>query len=302
LSGQRLIAIVTTLVFPNMTTRVLATLLFTAVAAFAQAGAASKAAKDADSKEIKLGEDEAGCKDSALLPRIAGCSIIQCDTNESDNVEFQIGMTPDGAVQKDVMEGSAEVLYYLCPAKVNLASIVKQSEAGLIKAGYKPIYSGKDADDQPLVTVAKETQWVQISTYMYNEYSAYVQTAIQVTPESPANSEALADEITRSGRVVLETLKFDQGASELPPDAEKVLSEVAAMLVRQAGWKVRVEVHSSDSADRHANVAASQKRATAVATWLVEHGIEQSRVTVQGHAEAKPDAASSGHRVEIVKL
>src|SRR3981081_795070 len=32
--------------------------------------------KDEVEKEIKLGEDEAGCKDSELIPRIPGCNII----------------------------------------------------------------------------------------------------------------------------------------------------------------------------------------------------------------------------------
>ena len=286
-----------------MRSRALTTVLFVVTAAIAQA-AGSTPSKEVDSKDIKLGEDEPGCKDSTLLPRIAGCSIIQCDTKDSDNIELQVGMTVDGVVQKDVMEGPAEVIYYLCPAKLNQPSIVKQTEALLLKAGFKPVFVGKDGEDQPLVTVVKDTQWVQISTYTYNEYSAYIQTAIRVTPESQASSEALAEEMNKSGRVVLDTLKFDEGVTELPADAEKLLAEVAAMLVRQPDWKVRVEVHSSESPSSQANVTASQKRASAIASWLLGHGIDQTRITIQGHGEAQGGGGevSRAHRVEIVKL
>ena len=54
------------------------------------------ALKDVD-KEIKLGEDEPGCKDSELLARIPGCSIIQCDSKpEAEGVDIQ-RHDPEGA-------------------------------------------------------------------------------------------------------------------------------------------------------------------------------------------------------------
>ena len=143
------------------------------------AWAARRAGHGLENKEIKLGEDEPGCKDSTLLPRIPGCSIIQCDTKEADTLEIQVGVSTDGAVQKEAMDGASEVIYYLCPSKVTLSNIAKTSDTALTKAGFKTVFNGKDDDDQPLVTALKDTQWVQISTYMYNEYSAYVFVGLQ---------------------------------------------------------------------------------------------------------------------------
>ena len=150
------------------------------------AGAARRSLKDLDNKDIKLGEDEAGCKDSTLLPRMPGCSIIQCDTKEADSLEIQVGVSTDGAVQKEAMDGASEVIYYLCPSKLSLSHIAKASDGALSKAGYKIVFNGKDDDDQPLVTALKETQWIQISTYMYNEYSAYILSSVKVPAESQA--------------------------------------------------------------------------------------------------------------------
>jgi outer membrane protein OmpA-like peptidoglycan-associated protein len=261
--------------------------------------AASKLAKDLD-REIRLGEDEPGCKDSTLMVRLSGCSIIQCDTKENDTRELVVGASTEGVIQKELMEGPSEVLYYLCPSKLSLGSIVKQSESTLNKAGFKTVFAGKDDEDQPLLTSLKDSRWVQISTYMYNEYSAYVFTAIEDTPETQSTSEAFAEEMTRTGRVVLSGLAFNKDQVDLPADAERVLSEVIKLLVRQPDWKIRVDGYTGDAGDAAANVSLSQKRASAVASWLLEHGIDRSRVSIQGMGDAKSADAKS--RIEIVKF
>ena len=258
---------------------------------------ARRSVKDIDTKEIKLGEDESGCKDSAILPRIAGCSIIQCDNKESDTLELQVGVNTDGAVQKEGMDGNSEVIYYLCPSKVSLGSIVKSSDTSLTKAGFKIVFNGKDDDEQPLVTALKDTQWVQISTYMYNEYTAYIQSAINVSSDSQSSSEALAEEMSKNGRVSLTGLSFEKEKFDMPADADKLLAEVAALLIRQPNWKVRIEAYTTDSTDKHANVVLSQKRASAIATWLLDHGIDKSRVSIQGLGDAE-----ATQRVELIRF
>jgi outer membrane protein OmpA-like peptidoglycan-associated protein len=286
-----------------MTIRFLLSLSLLGFALAAQTSSTTlpRPSKDLD-KEIRLGEDEPGCKDSALLPRLPGCSIIQCDTKEMDTKELVVGASTGGVLQKELMEGPSEILYYLCPSKLSLGSITKQSESALTKTGFKTVFGGKDDEEQPLVTVLKETQWVQISTYMYNEYSAYVFTAIQDTPETQSTSEALADEMNKNGRVVLTGFAFDKDKFDLPADAERVLTDVMQLLVRQPNWKILVEGHTNDAGDTQRNVALSQKRASAVASWLLEHGIDQSRVSIQGVGDAKPTAEAKSPRIEIVKL
>ena len=278
----------------SMKLRILACLCFLIVSAAAPASAQSpggaRPAKDVEAKDIKLGEDEPGCKDSALLPRIAGCSIIQCDSKEESTLELQVGVSTDGVEQKESMDGASEVIYYLCPAKTSLASIVKNSDVALTKAGFKTAFNGKDDEDHPIVTSFKETQWVQISTYMYNEYSAYILSAIKVDEAAEGTSDALAEEMTKSGRVTLSGVMFDSNNAEFPAGAERVMTEIAALLVRQPDWKIRVEAHGNES-------ALSQKRASAVATWLLDHGIDKTRVSIQGVASTAVD-----QRVDLVRF
>lgn len=247
-------------------------------------------------RDIKLGEDEPGCKDSPVLPRLPGCSIIQCDTKDADGLEIQVGAATDGSAQKEPMDGPAEVIYYLCPAKTTLTNIVKQNEAALAKGGYKVVFSGKDDDENPLVTALKDTQWVQISTYTYENYGAYVLTTVKVTPESQASSEALADEMNKHGRVSLPPAMFTGDDASLAADAARVLSEVAAYLVRQPEVKVRVEVRlKSDQ-------PLARQRAVAVASWLLEHGIDQSRISILPPLDEKNAGDSGGEQIELVRI
>jgi outer membrane protein OmpA-like peptidoglycan-associated protein len=278
----------------------LSALVFT-LAAQSPGTAPPRSTKELD-KEIRLGEDEPGCKDSTLLPRLAGCSIIQCDAKDMDSKELVVGASTEGVVQRELMDGPSEVIYYLCPSKLSASAITKQSESALSKAGFKTVYSGKDDEDQPLVTSLKDTQWVQISTYPYNEYSAYVLTAIQDTPETQSTSEALAEEMTKSGRVVLTGFAFEKDKFDLPADAERVLTEVMQLLVRQPTWKILVEGHTDEAGDAQGNVALSQKRASAVASWLLDHGIDRARVSIQGYGGGKPSESADNPRIEIVKL
>jgi outer membrane protein OmpA-like peptidoglycan-associated protein len=257
---------------------------------------------------IKLGEDEPGCKDSLLMPRIPGCSIIQCDAKpEAEGVELQIGVTPEGLIQKEAMDGASETIYYLCPARMTASSIVKTTEANLIKGGYKIVQIGHDNDDFPIVTANKDTQWIQVSTYLYNDNTAYIQTAIKVPAEDQAAADALAEEMNKNGRVVLPPINFDK--EDLAADAEKPLADVLAFLVRQPELRVRVEGYTDNTGDKTENLALSQKRAGAVAAWLLAHGIDKSRLTIQGMGDSKPAADNGtpeGHaknrRIELVKF
>jgi outer membrane protein OmpA-like peptidoglycan-associated protein len=242
------------------------------------------------------------------MNRIPGCSIIQCDNKEADGLEIQVGALPDGTIQKESLDGAAEIIYYLCPARITLLQIVKLSDGTLTKAGFKTVFYGKDGDDFPIVTGLKDNQWVQISTYMYDDNSAYIQTALKVPVENQASSDAMLEEMSKNGRVVLHGLAFDKDA-DLSAESEKMLTDIDAFLVRQPDIRIRIEGHSDVGGNQTANMTVSQKQASAVATWLLEHGIDKSRISIQGLGDTKPladgdgqEAKAKNRRIELVKF
>lgn len=263
--------------------------------------------KDTELKEMKISEDEPGCKDSSLLSRVAGCSILQCDTKESDTVEIQTGRSVENGVQKESLDGPTEVLYYLCPSKVSHSQIIKAAEANLTKGGYKVVYTGQDDEENPILTAVKEAQWIQVSTYVYNSSNAYIQTAVNSPPEEPVNATSVAEEFTKNGRSTIYGITFD----EVPAgtEFEKVLIEIADILRQHKEWKLRVEVYTDASGEKDLDLARSKKSASDVLLWLKQHGIDENRIVPQGFGGSNPvadtindDSRAKKGRINLVRL
>jgi OmpA-OmpF porin, OOP family len=263
--------------------------------------------KEAELKEMKITEDEPGCKDSALMSRVAGCSILQCDTEESDTVELQTGNTPENGIRNESLDGPTEVIYYLCPSKISHAQIIRNAEANLTKSGYKVVYGGEDAEQNPIVTAVKNTQWVQVSTYVYESSSAYIQTAVNATPDSSSSTETVAEEFTKDGRVTIPSAELEDVS--LSVGMQKILGEIASVLRNRAEWKLRVEVHTDAAGERGLNLSQSERSALMVAAWLKQHGVDENRVLAQGLGDAKPVADNTtengrakNRRIELVRF
>jgi OmpA-OmpF porin, OOP family len=269
-----------------------------------------EALKDLDPKEIKLGEDEPGCQDSALLARFAGCNIIQCGKKEYDSLDLQTGATAEGAAQTETADGTSEKIYYLCPGKLVPASIVKQAESALVKTGgFKIVYAGKDNDEFPILTVSKDDQWIQVSTYTYQSYSAYILTAIKIAPEPPVTADGMVDELKTTGKFLLTGVSFKDETNELIGDSDKMLAELANALGKTPEVKVKIDVHTDNLEGPKTSQEITQKRAQVVGEWLEKHGVAKERIVAQGSGSADPigdnetdDGRAKNRRIEVVKL
>ena len=100
---------------------------------------------------------------------------------------------------------------------------------------------------------------------------------------------------------------FDFDRAELRADAERLLSEVAAVATAHADRAVRVEGHTDAIGSDAYNQSLSERRAAAVASWLAAHGVARNRLQTVGHGEGRPvgdNATAAGRqqnrRVEIV--
>jgi OOP family OmpA-OmpF porin len=99
---------------------------------------------------------------------------------------------------------------------------------------------------------------------------------------------------------ITEEIKFKTDSAELLPESDGVLSEVRDSLnahpeIRQ----VRVEGHTDNVGDPQYNRDLSQRRAEAVSAWLVEHGVDRSRLQSAGVGEGRPidtNATEAGRR------
>lgn len=88
---------------------------------------------------------------------------------------------------------------------------------------------------------------------------------------------------------IMERIEFDTGKATIRPESTEVLQAVLDVLTGHPELKkLSVEGHTDNRGARGYNVNLSRKRAAAVRTWLVEHGIEASRLSSQGYGPDKP--------------
>jgi len=84
------------------------------------------------------------------------------------------------------------------------------------------------------------------------------------------------------------TILFNSGKSSFQKQTMPVLQAITAILKEYPTAKFSIEGHTDSDGKDASNLKLSQDRAAAVKNYLVENGIDASRLTSEGFGEAKP--------------
>lgn len=212
------------------------------------------------------------------------------------------------------LEGAVEKLEFECSGKTSPLQVVRNTGAALQKAGYQPVFNGKDENEYLSITMRKGDQWIQVTASVggdNNGITFYSFKAIAVSTmkqDMEATAEAIASELQSSGRMALYGINFATNSAVITPESDKVLTEIVTLLKNQPDWKITVEGHTDNVGMKSANQVLSQKRAEAVVLWLSSHGVERPRLAATGLGDTKPvqenatdEGRAKNRRVELVK-
>ncbi|MBN1653147.1 MAG: OmpA family protein, partial [Deltaproteobacteria bacterium] len=95
--------------------------------------------------------------------------------------------------------------------------------------------------------------------------------------------------ITKEQIRILEKVNFATAKAEILESSFPVLDEVAKILKEHPEIKkVNIEGHTDSRGGRNYNIKLSQKRANSVMKYLVDKGIESSRLTAKGFGFDRP--------------
>jgi len=95
-------------------------------------------------------------------------------------------------------------------------------------------------------------------------------------------------EIIQKVEYAARRIQFTYGKADLLPASEKVLDEVAELLLKESNLKVDIEGHTSNDGNFNANMRLSNQRAETVKNYLIKKGVDPSRLTSQGFGPGKP--------------
>jgi outer membrane protein OmpA-like peptidoglycan-associated protein len=88
---------------------------------------------------------------------------------------------------------------------------------------------------------------------------------------------------------ILQQVKFKTGSAVILPESDSILTAVMNIFNEHAEIKkVRVEGHTDNRGGAAMNLGLSSRRAASVATWLIKHGVDKSRLTSKGFGLTKP--------------
>jgi outer membrane protein OmpA-like peptidoglycan-associated protein len=103
------------------------------------------------------------------------------------------------------------------------------------------------------------------------------------------------------------TFTFDAGSASVNAQTDATLLEIARTVKTRNQTFVDVLAHTDTTGSAQGNLALSQKRAAAVASYLAGHGVSKSRIASHGFGESVPlynpdvteDQRAANRRIEI---
>lgn len=87
---------------------------------------------------------------------------------------------------------------------------------------------------------------------------------------------------------VVQGISFQQGKAVIQPTSTRTLTNALKVLQDYPTVGIEVSGHTSSEGDASVNEQLSQDRADAVKAWLVERGIDSSRITTRGAGSSEP--------------
>ena len=103
-------------------------------------------------------------------------------------------------------------------------------------------------------------------------------------------SEQQAKERMETERSVFENedIYFEFDSIRLTPEAQEILTQKAAWLRMNPGARVTIEGHCDDRGTNEYNLALGEGRAQSASAFLVDLGIEESRLNSLSYGEERP--------------
>ena len=259
--------------------------------------------------------DAEGCKDHPLFTRISNFYISECSENFN---ELTLRISSE---KTEAKEGNLFTITYYFNADAGEKAkspfqIIKNYENAVVKNGGKMIYKNTDPLGAELeatfnLSTKDKNYWVKIGSFggTANEVEHYALYVLEMEPmKQEIQASEMMDALNKDGFIAL-YINFETGKSEIKPESQEIVNQIAEMLKQNSDLKISIEGHTDNVGTDKSNQTLSENRAKSVMTALVGHGIDKARLSSKGWGSAKPiadnrteEGKAKNRRVEIVKI
>jgi OOP family OmpA-OmpF porin len=254
-------------------------------------------------------QDAEGGKDHSLFSRMPNFYIRDWEEKEFSRYEFQ---TTSGGTTS--VEGQYYyVTYYLregfkAPSQLQ---IIRNYESAIKKIGGTVLWD--NGDNQATMSVVRQGK--EIWAYVVATYGGtpgYHLTIVEkeaMKQEVTANADAWLKDINTTGHAAVYGIYFDTDKTDIKPESEPTMQEVAKLLLKNASLKLYLVGHTDSTGDFAHNMKLSEARANAVLNALVsKYGVPAVRLKAYGVGQLAPvasnqteDGRARNRRVELVE-
>ena len=258
-------------------------------------------------------KDRAGYKDYPGISRVPGFILREVgDCVETAFDAHKFWVTENGKDTQKSVEGHMFYFRYRLrqglPNSSPLQVIRNYQNAGRAVGG-KILFDNGRVTTIVLNKGGKEL-WLDVAPYQGAEYDLTIIEKEAMQQEVVFDAASMASSIADNGSVAIYGINFDTARSDIKPDSEPAIDEIAKLLTNNPALKVGIVGHTDMVGDAASNVRLSQARAQSVITALVsKHGIAAARLIAFGAGPWAPlatnktdDGRAKNRRVELIEI
>ncbi len=280
-------------------------------------------------------------KDHPALPRFPGAVLEHYQNKAFEEAQLVLSKPEivGGKLQAKLLpvEGRVTYLHYEAPKDTSTLQVFRNHQAALRRSGFQTLFScdrpcgnehfsnwDKLLKSRGLYLNGGSEELFYLAAQRGHEYVSLAVNNINGEPNVFAfvvekaelddgripisGNSAIAQGLSRGGRVDVYGFQFDTGKAQLQPGSAATLRELAQVLKDNATLKVDIVGHTDDVGTPEANRALSLARAQAVTAALSkDHAVAADRMLALGQGASQPVAANQNEegrarnrRVEIV--
>lgn len=253
--------------------------------------------------------DLEGSKDPALFSRMPGYFIYRYEAKEFER--YEVPVSSDFRTQ--AVEGRYLWIIYAInegAAPAGGLQIVRNYANAAAAIGGKKVADFEDGGEYYLTMKIERNDaetWLHVNA-VGSQYEVHIVEKQLMKQDVVADANSLANSIRATGKASVYGIYFDTGKSDIKPESEAALKEIAKMLAADAKLKLYVVGHTDNVGTFAANVQLSNSRADAVVKALAgRYGVAAARLqpfgagpTAPVQSNASEQGRAKNRRVELV--
>ena len=111
-------------------------------------------------------------------------------------------------------------------------------------------------------------------------------------PKENKGCPVIEQEIIEVLKTAFDNLEFETNKDIIFESSKPSLNELAEVLTKKPSWRLEIAGHTDNVGDDNLNLVLSKKRAEALKVYLMDQGIEASRLITKYFGESKPIASN----------